>query len=176
MTMANLSPIDETLKQAGLPENAIIRNLGEALLHADSEHAVFYLRCPPYFEIGMELWAAAEYKLYSFLCDAAERAPKKWLNDVISGDVRELTVSILTLLVASLHVPLSIAVPITALVIKKQLAAFCRRKPRKPELTLSEIIVQRRPREKKPRKTYRTKQPTPLLRRPAPARSSRRQS
>ena len=73
-------------------------------------------------------------------------------RDVVSGDVRELTVSVLTILVASLHVPLSIAVPIAALVVKKQLTAFCRRKPRKPKRTMLEIIDERRPREKKRRK------------------------
>jgi hypothetical protein len=151
--MAKLSPIDETLKQAGLPDDAIIRNIGNALSYMDSEHHIFYSTPPPYFEMGKELWAAAEYKLHSLLCDAAERTPKKWLDDVISGDVRELTVSILTILVASLHVPLSIAVPITALVVKKQLAAFCRHKPRKPQLTISEIFDGRRPPERKPRKS-----------------------
>jgi hypothetical protein len=153
--MAKLSPIDETLKQTGLPDDAIIRNIGNALLYADSERYAeryadaLYSKCPPYFEIETELWAAAEYELHSLLCDAAERTPKKWLDDVISGDVRELTVSILTILVASLHVPLSIAVPITALMIKKQLAAFCRHKPRKPRRTISEIFG----RERKSRKS-----------------------
>jgi hypothetical protein len=152
VTMATLSPIDETLKLTGLPEDAIIRSIGNAMWYGDSEHYFNYLTLPPYFKMGRELWAAAEYELHSFLCDAAERTPKKWLDDVISGDVRELTVSILTILVASLHVPLSIAVPITALVIKKQLAVFCRHKPRKPRRTISEIFDERRPRERKSRK------------------------
>ena len=70
----------------------------------------------------------------------------------VGGDVRELVVSILTFLVASLHIPLSIAVPITALVLKKQLTAFCPRKPRKRRRTMLEIIDERRQGEKKTRK------------------------
>ena len=142
--------VDESLKQTGLPDGAIVLNIGIALQYAFAPPGVKY--SAPYLEMGKELWASAEYELHSLLCDAAERAPRKWLEDVVSGDVRELTVSVLTILVASLHVPLSIAVPIAALVVKKQLAAFCRRKPRKPKRTMSEIINERRPREKKKRK------------------------
>jgi hypothetical protein len=148
--MARRSRVDESLKQTGLPEGAIVLNVGTALQYAFAPPGVKY--SAPYLEMGKELWASAEYELHSLLCDGAERAPKKWLDDVISGDVRELAVSILTILVASLHVPISIAVPITALVLKKQLTAFCRRKPRKPRRRMLEIIDERRPREKKARK------------------------
>jgi hypothetical protein len=143
--MPKRSPVDEILTQSGLPEGAIVLNMGIALQYAFAPPGVKY--SAPYFEMGKELWTSAEYELHSFLCDAAKRAPKKSLEDVVSGDIRELTVSVLTILVASLHVPLSIAVPITALVVKKQLAAFCRRKPRKPKRAMSEIIGERRPRE-----------------------------
>jgi hypothetical protein len=148
--MPKTSPVDESLKHAALPEGAIILNVGIALQYAFAPPGVKY--SAPYVEMGKELWAAAEYELHLLLCDSAESAPRKWLEDVVSGDVRELTVSIITILVASLHVPLSIAVPIAALVIKKQLATFCRRKPRKPKRTMSEIIDERRPRDKKKRK------------------------
>jgi|SRR5581483_5935648 len=148
--MPKRSAVDESLKQTGLSDGAIVLNIGIALQYVFAPPGVKY--SVPYAEMGKELWAAAEYELHSLLCDAAERAPRKWLEDVVSGDVRELTVSVLTILVASLHVPLSIAVPIAALVVKKQLAAFCRRKPRKPKRTMSEIIDERRPREKKKRK------------------------
>ena len=140
-TMAKLSPVDQTLKQSSLPDDSIITNIGIALSQEFARpHVLAYLTLSPFLEIGKEVWAAAEYELHSFLCDAAKRAPKQWVNEVISGDVRELTIAILAVLVASLYVPLSIAVPITALVIKRQLTAFCRRKPRKPRRTISEIL------------------------------------
>jgi hypothetical protein len=148
--MAKRSAVDESLKQTSLPDGAIFLNVGIALQYVFAPPGVKY--SAPYLEMGKELWASAEYELHSLLCDAAEREPKKWLADVVSGDVRELTVSVLTILVASLHVPLSIAVPIAALVVTKQLASFCRRKPRKPKRTMSEIIEERRPRGKKKRK------------------------
>ena len=149
--MPQRSPVDESLKQTGLPDGAIVLNIGIALQYAFAQPDV---KCwAPYLEMGKELWASADYELHSLLCDSAARAPKKWLEDVVSGDVRELTVSILTILVASLHVPPSIAVPIAALVVKKQLSAFCRRKPRKPKRTMSQIIDERRPRERKKRNT-----------------------
>jgi hypothetical protein len=146
----NTIPVDEILQQTRLPEGAIVLNIGIALRYAFAPPGVRYKA--PYLEMGKELWVSADYELHSILCDPAERAPKKWIEDIISGDVRELTVAILTILVASLHVPLSIAVPTTALILKKQLAAFCRRKPRKPRRSLSEIIDERRPRRKKKRK------------------------
>jgi len=148
--MARRSPVDESLKQTGLPESAIVLNVGIALQYTFAPPGLKY--SAPYLAMGKELWASAEYELHSLLDDAAGRAPKKWLGDVISGDVRELVVSILTFLVASLHIPLSIAVPITALVLKKQLTAFCPRKPRKPRRTMLEIIDERRQGEKKTRK------------------------
>jgi hypothetical protein len=149
--MPKRASIDEIVQQAQLPDGAIVLNIGIALQYAFAPPGVKY--SAPYLEMGKALWASAEYELHSLLCDAAQRAPKKWLDDIISGDVRELAVSILTILGASLHIPLSIAVPIMALVVKKQLAAFCRRKPRKPRRSTSEIIDERRPRRKKARKT-----------------------
>jgi hypothetical protein len=148
--MPKRSPVDEILTQTSLPEGAIILNMGIALRYAFAPPGVKY--SAPYFEMGKELWVSAEYELHSLLCDAAKRAPKTWLEDVVSGDIRELTVSVLTILVASLHVPLSIAIPITALVVKKQLVAFCRHKPRKPKRTILEIIGKRRPRENSKRR------------------------
>jgi hypothetical protein len=148
--MAKRLPVDESLKQSSLPEGAIILNVGIALQYAFAPPGVRFKA--PYVEMGKELWAAAEYELHSLLCDSAKRVPKQWLQDAISGDVRDLTVSVLTILVASLHVPLSIAVPIAALIVKKQLATFCRHKPRKPKRTMSEIIEKHRRGDKKARK------------------------
>lgn len=148
--MAKRASVNEIFQQLRLPEGAIILNIGIALQYAFAPPGVRYKA--PYLEMGKALCASAEYELHSLLCDSVKRTPKKWLDDIISGDVRQLAVAILTILVASLHVPLSIAVPITALVLKKQLAAFCRRKPRRPLRTMSQIIDEKRPPSKKRRK------------------------
>jgi len=148
--MPKRAPVDEILQQIRLPKGAIVLNIGIALQYAFAPPGVKY--SAPYLEMGKELWASAEYELHSVLCDATRRAPKKWLDDIVSGDIRQLVVSIVTILVASWHVPLSIAVPITALVVKKQLAAFCRRRPRKPPRSMAEIIDERRPRPRRARK------------------------
>jgi hypothetical protein len=97
----------------------------------------------------VERWAAAQFELHKLICE--RRVPKEWLQELSAGDIRELALAILTLLVASLHVPLSIAVPITALVVKRRLLAFCKSKPQKPKRGMSAIINGHRKKHRKSR-------------------------
>jgi hypothetical protein len=151
MTSATLKEIKRFQK---LPDGAIVFEIGVALQYLDAPPGVRY--SAPYVEQGTELWATACYELQSLLCDKSERAPKEWVDEIVDGNIREVSVATLTILVASMSVPLSIAVPITALIVKKGLRNFCSLKPRKPKRSLSEIILAHR-RVKKPVKVQKKK-------------------
>ena len=151
MTTNALKEIERLQK---FPDGAVVFEVGKALQYFDAPPGVRY--SAPYIEMGTELWATACYELQSFLCDKSERAPKDWVDEIVAGDIREVSVATLTILVASLSVPLSIAVPLTALIVKKGLRKFCSLKPKKPKRSVSQIIASHR----------RTKEPTAAKRKP----------
>lgn len=47
------------------------------------------------------------------------------MNELISGDIRNLAVGIISALTAKYDIAMGIAVPIAALIIKKQIIRFC---------------------------------------------------
>lgn len=48
----------------------------------------------PYPEMGKKLWKAFKFELYEMLCDRKQKAPQEWLNELISGDIRNLILGI----------------------------------------------------------------------------------
>lgn len=137
------SLVDQVLAQARFSEERLIFEAGVALQYAFAPPNVRY--SAPYVEMGRELWIAAEYEIHSLLCDRNGRKAREWVVEVVSGDARDLVIAIMTALVASLNVPLSIAIPIAALAVKRELAAFCRLRPKKPKRSLSEIVGTQHP-------------------------------
>ena len=84
-----------------------------------------------YAEMGLELWQALSSEIYFLLCDPNNKRPKDWVQELISGDIRNLLTGVITAITSTYHVGLGIAVPAAALVIKKGLVNYCKRKPRK---------------------------------------------
>lgn len=165
-------PFKEIERLQKLPDGVVVLEIGVALQYFDAPPNVRY--SAPYVEMGTELWATACYELQKLLCDRSDRTPKEWVDEVVSGDIREISVAVLTALVTSLSIPLSIAVPVTALVIKKGLRRFCSLKSKKPKRTLAEIIESHR-RKKKPAREKKNKsnQPPEPTSTAAPRRRSR---
>ena len=82
---------------------------------------------------------AIEAELRVALC--ADRKPKPWVEDLVSGDVRDLIIGLLTAMASTLSVPLAIAVPATAIVMKRGIAALCSGAPRPvPPRTAKQIL------------------------------------
>lgn len=64
-----------------------------------------------------------EPEIYHFIC--YDKKPREWVNELISGDIRNLAVGIISALTAKYDIAMGIAVPIAALIIKKQIIRFC---------------------------------------------------
>ena len=132
------SPVKRVQALARRSEDLSIFYLGEGLLGAFKPPE---MRCKaPYREMGEELWAALEYELHQLLCDSALRKPKDWTAELIEGDTRNLIVALLTLLVAKYEMTLAVAVPATALLVKKRLAGLCAKRPNRPKRSVRAIF------------------------------------
>jgi hypothetical protein len=93
----------------------------------------------PYLEMGEQLWRIIQSELQETLC--TDGHPKPWVEEMISGDARDLIIGIIKAMVSTLRVPFAIAVPATALVVKRGVAALCS-DPHKqvPQYTAMEIL------------------------------------
>lgn len=80
----------------------------------------------PYLEIGKELWEAFQVELIDFLCVREEKKPKKWVNELITGDTRNLAVGLVTAISAEYSISIGIAVPVVALILKRKVTNFCK--------------------------------------------------
>jgi hypothetical protein len=114
-------------------------NLGVALQYEFAPPNVRF--SAPYAKIGRELWLAIRYEVWGLLCERDQRSAKKWTEELIAGDARDLVVAFATLIASQLDVTLSIAVPAAALLVKRQVHSFCASAPRKPKRSVTEILT-----------------------------------
>src|SRR6266446_9399751 len=116
----------------------------ESLMELDFDSVVYFLGAksvdeytPPdiassydYHEMGLRLWVAMEHELYGIICDQKKRAPKKWINELIGGDIRQLATGIILAMQTSLQISVSVAVPAAALLIKRGMLMYCSEPPK----------------------------------------------
>ena len=86
---------------------------------------------PPYAKMGLDFWLDISSKMYYLLCDSKNKRPKDWVQELISGEIRNLLTGIITAIASTFNVGLGIAVPAAALVIKKGMVNYCKREPSK---------------------------------------------
>lgn len=77
----------------------------------------------PYPDFGKLLWSKIESNIHGILCKGGK--PKSVVEEFICGDIRSLAEAILSIVVATYEVTLALAIPITALIIKKEILNFC---------------------------------------------------
>jgi len=94
----------------------------------------------PYPEIGRKFWKAFKFELHEFLCDRKTKEPQEWLKDLITGDIRNLVVSICSLITSKYDVSLGIALPVAALIIKNGTLNYCSNSPKKSKKTVLQIL------------------------------------
>ena len=94
----------------------------------------------PYPEMGKKLWKAFKFELYELLCDRKLKTPNNWLNELISGDLRNLIVGISSAITAKYEVTLGIAIPLAALIIKSNVLNYCSDAPKKSKKSVIEIL------------------------------------
>lgn len=78
----------------------------------------------PYPEIGLKFWKLLHPDLHNLFC--VDGNPKEWVNDLVTGDGRNVITGIVSAITAQYDVTLAIAVPIAALLLKYDFINFCR--------------------------------------------------
>jgi hypothetical protein len=129
---------DSDLKQFDnldeLTDDYFIFNLGVGLQYEYSPPGIRY--SAPYVEMGEKLWGAFKYELYDLLCNSERKEPKDWLNETVTGDIRNLATGIISAITAKYNVSIAIALPAAALIVKKGLLNYCS--------TLSQILLSKK--------------------------------
>lgn len=97
-----------------------------------------------YPKMGKKLWKAFKYELYETLCDRKSKEPKEWLNDLVSGDIRNLIIGIFTAITAKYEVSIGIALPLVALVTKTGILNYCLNTAKKPKKSVKEILEEKK--------------------------------
>lgn len=127
----------EVLSLLGRSDQAVLFDLGVAYQYHGVPEGVYY--SAPYLEMGEQIWRSIQSELHETLC--TDGHPKPWVEEKISGDARDLIVGVIKAIVSTLRVPLAIAIPATALVVKRGIATLCS-EPQKQVLqdTTEEIL------------------------------------
>jgi len=120
--------LDVALKSLKKNDSDLYFSLGVGL-HEYAPPGVRY--SAPYAKMGQDYWLSLSGEIYYLLCDPKNKQPKDFIQELISGDIRNLLTGIITAITSVYHVGLGIAVPAAALVIKKGLINYCKRKPSK---------------------------------------------
>jgi hypothetical protein len=94
----------------------------------------------PYQKMGKELWLAVQYDLHRIICDPKSNELRFFIDELVSGDIRDLATAVLTVIISQLSIPLAIATPIVAMILKLGLRKFCRLRPKRPKLSYLEIL------------------------------------
>ncbi len=77
------------------------------------------------FNSGKEFWKSVLDKIRGVLCDIENKTPKNSLDEFLNGDIRNLIVYLITVLVTKLDIVISVAIPIAALVLKTGINKLC---------------------------------------------------
>ncbi len=147
--------LDVALKSIKKNDSDLYFSLGVGLQREYAPHGIAYVPPSPpslprvrytttYAKIGRDFWLDLSSEIYYLLCDPNNKQPKDWVHELISGDIRNLLTGVITVITSTYHVGLGIAVPATALVIKKGLVNYCKRKPRKRIKKTVKIILNER--------------------------------
>jgi hypothetical protein len=92
--------------------------------------------------IGRRIWHSLHYELHTLLC--ADGKPAGWVEEVVSGEIRNIAVALVTVIATKLDVTLGVAVPAAALVMKHGLLDFCQTTPPpKPDSSTSEFFKEK---------------------------------
>ena len=77
------------------------------------------------YNSGKQYWVNILEKVKDILCDRNNKTPKSSLDEYLSGDIRNLIVYVITVLVTDLGIVISVAIPIASLILKKGIRDLC---------------------------------------------------
>jgi hypothetical protein len=95
-----------------------------------------------YVGLGRRIWGSLHYELHTLLC--TDGKPQEWVEEVVTGEIRNIAVGLVTVIATKLDVTLGVAVPAAALIVKHGLLDFCKTSPpAKPEMTTKELFEEK---------------------------------
>jgi hypothetical protein len=77
------------------------------------------------YNSGKQYWEHFLEKIKDVLCDRNSNTPKSSFDEFLSGDIRNLIVYLITVIVTDLGIVISVAIPIVSLILKKGIRDFC---------------------------------------------------
>jgi hypothetical protein len=111
----------QKLLNQNLTEDYWIFELGVGYVYNNVSNNVRY--SAPYPEYGKLLWSQIESNIQGLLCKDGK--PNSIIEEIINGDIRSLAEAILSIIIARYEMTLALAIPLTAIVIKKGILNFC---------------------------------------------------
>lgn len=78
-----------------------------------------------FYDLGREHWEKVKDQLMNILCDRDGKVPSNTMDELLNGDIRNIIVYILTILVANLDIVIGVAIPLVSLILKEGLKNFC---------------------------------------------------
>lgn len=131
--------LDVALKSIKKNNSDLYFSLGAGLIYEYAPPREAY--SAQYAKMGLEFWRVLSSEIYYLLCDPNNKQPKDWVQELISGDIRNLVTGIIAVIASTYSVSLGIAIPAAALVIKKGLVSYCKIKPRKKTKRTVKVIL-----------------------------------
>jgi len=119
------SEIEQILHLKEQDEDAIYFTLGTGVAYEIAGDRLSFSY--DYVELGKKFGSSLQYELYLLLCIPKENKPKDWVSSFIDGNnARELAAALFAAVLSKYDVSVSIAIPATALVLKKGLLNFAK--------------------------------------------------
>lgn len=78
-----------------------------------------------FFDKGKDLWDKFQDKAKALFCDPSTREPKVFVKELTEGSVKDIISGIVGLYMTSYSLTLAIAIPLTALTMKKGFNNLC---------------------------------------------------
>lgn len=114
---------EKVLESINKSEEDLFYSLGVGYIYKDAPKGVSF--SANYRACGISYWYEIQKVVYKLCCDDSTKRPKSWLNELLSGDARNLALGMVTMVKTELGVPLSIAIPAAALMLKPGINKFC---------------------------------------------------
>lgn len=80
---------------------------------------------PDFIGTGKYVWDSIRTLIYNKICESDTGIPKEWVQEVVGGDIREIILCLLPILITEFELNIPIAVPTVALILKNGIKKFC---------------------------------------------------
>lgn len=82
----------------------------------------------PFLDAGKKYWAEIKENVRELLCDTSKNEPKEITSDILSGDIRGITLYYFGLVISHFDYTAQVTIPLIALILKHGIIDFCSNK------------------------------------------------